>query len=411
MPGYDVPSFVNDMFGLVHQTNIFESTPNKITVLKDSQNYQVEMNEIYKFYCEMVGFDPSDLKTKSAPELVPTFPTDAFKKYFPNGEISPLPKMMLTVPEYALKLTLDEQSRFYESSATSGNPSLIGLTQEDFDIVGESYGNVLRALVGEKNLDNLLFFNPELRYIPKSYAVPVQQKYTQMSREYHWVLKPGEKGMDLDINLVVGKMNESEQTHKSILFGPSVPLMYRTFKTLGQRKKWNLKEGFIMCGTGGWDGKKGSIQVDPIKKEDFVKSVSEITGIPISREWDSFGTTETKINFPGHYSEGIKDFVFHTPEAYTDVFVRRPSDNEILGVGKEGVLNIVTPLAFGHAGTGSIVVDDWVKLLSDDGCDECGRKGKTWQYIRRAIKSEKTGCAMVALEKLSEVAKNLVSGD
>lgn len=372
----------------------------KVKLMRKILEYELESNNIVREHFNQYGFDPSEIKSLDDLALIPPVTTDIFKKYLPNRQESPLPRKLLLVPESEIK--------FYESSSTSGNPSLIGFTENDVKMVQRTYMDGILEGIGVNASDtHLLALAPSPEMVPHMQASIIWGEVRRVMGDLIFVLRPDPKN-PIDIETLVSEISKAEAQEYTIVVAGNAPLLYSSIRGINEKtgKRWNLGDlGWIHPAAGGWDGKKGRIDMPPIVKEEFVKEMKRVTGVSSYHVNDGFGTTESKAFFFAHWSEKHKDFLFHTPDGYCSVFVRRPEDYEIVEPGEQGLLNIVTPLTFkGTALTGSVVLDDYVELVSDN-CEVCEKKVTLWKHIKRTAKSEKAGCGAVDLDRLSELAK------
>lgn len=78
---------------------------------------------------------------------------------------------------------------------------------------------------------------------------------------------------------------------------------------------------------------------------------------------------------------------------FSDILIRDPLDFSLCPVGKEGIVQVLTPLATAYVGH-SILTEDLGVLLGTDDCP-CGRKGNYFHIHGRIPQAELRGCSDV----------------
>ena len=128
----------------------------------------------------------------------------------------------------------------------------------------------------------------------------------------------------------------------------------------------------------------------------------KLTDIKISREkfyqeiCGFFNTAETKIIDIYGMTEQLgtiyPDCQFGNKHvsAYSDIIIRNPSTLESEGVGKSGLIQLLSPIPHSYPGI-SILSDDFGHLEGVDDCP-CGRKGKYFRFDKRSESADLKGC-------------------
>lgn len=352
---------------------------------------QYEECRAYRQICQREGFSPyRDLNSESDLENVPFVTTTLYKKS--NGIFTNL-----------LRKPIDEISKWTVSSSTSGDPSIVGRTNEDI--------NSLRRFVLEDELRHKKERDYECTFFPhsedmkaygrgelfgktvESYLGNLVDIYTYLD-DTIYLLKPAESGFNVDVNSFINYILEHNGKEHRAALGGSTPIIYSTVLKLKDKiKPVELGDSaFLHTGGGGWDGRKGNINIGTfIERWRFVEEISRFLGIPEENFTDTYSFTENSFTFTGHYSKEYRDYLFHVPE-FARVIVR---DFKTLKPVKEGergfiqVLNAYGTTAFAGA---SVLVDDIGEVISYSKCPECGYSGMVIKIIGRVKGAEAKGC-------------------
>ncbi len=382
---------VDRMNDLISNEHPFKNNHKKIKLLRDVINFHFDHNEFYRKVLSIIPSD-GDVENIKEPSDVPPLPTHVFKR---------------SVGKYADFVTVREiPFKYYTSSATGGDPSLVARTDDDKEIMKSVYYDRYVDFLGDNGFGEKLFaFAPPH---PKLGTAQIAQIYAKINENVpvEYLVELDEKGARVVPELLLKELPKLEKSDVVFTVGGSVPLTYHTllkFKEKGLSWDFNGRCK-IAVGAGGWDGVKGSINLPPISKKDFIDLMYQLFRTPSDKIVDGYATSEISVLFPGHWSEEHQDFLYHTPVAYGNVLIRDSRNYEILeGEGSRGLINIISPLAPTTAGTNSLVVSDIVELVAEDKCDECGRRGPVFRYISRDKSSYKTGCGAMVLKYLKEL--------
>jgi hypothetical protein len=79
----------------------------------------------------------------------------------------------------------------------------------------------------------------------------------------------------------------------------------------------------------------------------------------------------------------------HVP-IYSEIMIRNTDTLEIEDVGKSGFIQLLSPIPHSYPGI-SLLSDDIGKIIGIDNCP-CGRKGKYFQFEKRAEQADIKGC-------------------
>ncbi len=374
----------------------YSLTPEQfLSDLKKTFKNQYKKCKAYQVICKARGFTKGAIES---PEDIPYITSNTFKKSekkFPA---------LITVPPNEIKV-------WTASSGTSGNPSIVGRNEADIEAYKTAYAGSLNHYYGIPRDVALVFFpTPEFtrsliseqilgKQLEPFFANCLEVMGNAKSYENkHFLLKPmpqNPRALAPDVESFIKLLKQAEAKKQSVFIGGTVGPTYNVL--VGYHKKtgdkFNLGEkSFVGVGAGGWDGKKGAMQGEPINKKDFVEQMGKILGIPAKNVFDGYGLTEHPSNFGGHYSAKFEDFVYHVPP-WSKVILRDFDTLEpITAVGKKGLIEVVTPYGVESYAGVAILVDDIAEFVNKDNCPECGSKGDVIRILGRAKGAESKGC-------------------
>jgi hypothetical protein len=144
-------------------------------------------------------------------------------------------------------------------------------------------------------------------------------------------------------------------------------------------KKLPLEHGFLIHG-GGWK----KLQNEAVSAEQFKDALCSVCGIPDVRNY--YGMAEQT----GCIYMECECGRLHV-SSYSDILIRNMEDFSCCKTGEEGVIQVLTPMAWSYPGH-SILTEDKGVILGEDDCP-CGRKGKYIKIIGRIPKAEVRGCS------------------
>lgn len=381
-----------------------------------------------RFYRDVVckRFDYSIPDEINADDLdkIPYVNTNLFKKFNKN-----VLNLMKVPPE--------EIALFSCSSSTSGDPSIMPRTLEDFDQIQYNSIKIFTEFFRWKSLTKdgkkpLVFnFAPSrhmmsfmakknakgFEYVDKTryFSACMNKPWEYLGHEEYLVkvklLKTiwaiistfsARGGFVLDITKML-KMIEKVLDNGSyknmeiskIIFGGSPLLMNNMFENrlLKEDKFYDLKDiGFAGCGGGGWDGVKGEAKMDSVNKSKFIGYFEKIFNIKPENIADIYAFTESPTLFGAHWSEKYQDFLYHCPDT-SRIIARDIKSLQPVNIGQEGLLEVITPYGVNGAVNQAMLVDDIVELVSVDKCPECGYQGATFRVLGRLKSLKGESCS------------------
>ncbi|MHA1269572.1 MAG: LuxE/PaaK family acyltransferase [Candidatus Helarchaeota archaeon] len=337
-----------------------------------------------------------------------------------------------------LKVPIEHIILFSSSSSTTGDPSIIPRTLEDFDQIQYNSIKVFTEFFRWNDMKNCLMFNfaPSRSMMAFMARMKIQNKefkkrfgnrvrYFTACMNKPWEYYSYQEylikfklfktlwsiitsfdvrgGFILDVSLMLKMIHKVLDTNQwkghevnKICFGGSPLLMNNMFK------KRLLKEdividlsdrGFVGTGGGGWDGVKGQAKLDAVNKVEFVANYEKVFGIKSTEMKDIYAFTEGPNLFGGHWSEKYQDYLLHCPDT-ARIIVRDIDSLEPLKTG-EGLLETITPFGVNGCVNQAVLIDDIVEIISLNKCPECGYEGATFRIIGRLKDSQGRGCSSI----------------
>ncbi len=378
----ETPKFVSELINLAKK-DPYESLEgtNLVRLHREVLEFQIENNGYYRNFMKRQGWDPNDLRTESDIEEIPYVPASIFKRYknIEKKEESNIPEKLLCVPEDTVKP--------YQSSSTSGNPSIVYMSDLEYWLVGEVYNRCFEKGIPKEELKELEIIStiPSLEFMEGRFFKAVTEGLKRLVKTLYPLLIIDSEGVRLDKEKIKYLLDEAQNKHKLIGFGPSPGETYNIFREFSREGlKWELTNFYIISGGGGYGGQKGMLQYEPFTPWAVFNSVKKvIPKIELKNYLEIFGTTESTSAFWGHLSENSQFPALHIPN-HIKVVIRNPKTGEPVEEGEIGNLQIVSPFSWSQAGRNSGLQDgDIFRLVSKDKCDECGHEGSVIEWVSR----------------------------
>jgi hypothetical protein len=139
-------------------------------------------------------------------------------------------------------------------------------------------------------------------------------------------------------------------------------------------------DGGILFHSGGWK----KLEDEAVSNERFKEVAADRAGF--SRVHNFYGMVEQV----GSVFMECEDGRLHTP-AFADLVVRDPLNWAPLGIGEEGIIQVLSVLPRSYPGH-SLLTEDRGVLTGEDDC-RCGRLGKTFRVLGRIPAAELRGCS------------------
>ena len=385
------------------------------TITKES----IESNAYYKGLVEKNNFNIDDLNDIDDLALIPYISAPFFKES--AGLFEKFLKIPLNSPEFEL---------WNVSSCTSGDPSLVGRSKDDIELLASMTIKCIYEFIpipqdewfNTISFDfapNVTFLNRiAMRYTKirpiKLYGSILHEISTRMSnpkflikffvlKAFKEILKRrslvGAFGVNTKYVIKQVRKNSEKPSNKQkhISFGGSLQLINTFMNKIMKENdlKFDLPNSVVNVGGGGWDGHKSQLKFPPIEKSQFISDCMESFGTKSDRITDMYGFTETPITFGSHWSDKHQDFIFHCP-SQARIIIRDLDDLEPLKkTGDRGLLEVITPFGVAASVNHAIIVDDIVGIVSKNKCPECGYEGDTFIVHGRIENKQGLGCSSI----------------
>ncbi len=376
--------------------------------------------------CDKFTFTiPDDISIDNLGKI-PYIPTDVYKK---SGSRT----------LELLKVPLDNITLFSCSSSTTGDPSIVPRTLEDFDQLHYNSIKVFTEFFGWKELKigpkrcvvfnfspDRIFMSLMAKRSAKGFEFIDKTRYFTACMNKPWEYYGHEEylvkmkvlktiwaiistfslkgGFILDVTKMLKMVKKIKDTGywkdnevSKIVFGGSALLMNNMFeKRLLKENIFYDLEGisFVGCGGGGWDGVKGEAKMGEVNKTRFIELYEKVFNIKPKDIADIYAFTEGPTLFGGHWSEKYQDFVLHCPNT-SRIIVRDLDKLEPVSEGMEGLLEVITPYGVNGSINQAVLVDDIVELIAKNKCPECGYEGATFRVLGRLKNAQGKSCSSI----------------
>ncbi|MFW9771109.1 MAG: hypothetical protein ACFFFB_01195 [Candidatus Heimdallarchaeota archaeon] len=415
------------------KTKYFDSEPRHYSDKQfcDALLEQIKLsNNNCRYYredlCNRFKFSIPDEIDINTLDTIPYIPSDLYKK---SGN------RVLNL----LKVPLDQIILFSCSSSTSGDPSIVPRTLDDFDqiqynsikvfteffrwkelrtensrsiIFNFAPGRFLMSMMAKKNATGFEHVK-KTRYFTACMNKPWEyygyEEYMVKGKFFKtiWAILSTfsiKGGFVLDVSRMLKMIKKIVATGHwknikvcKILFGGSPLLMNNMFKNrlLKENVFYDLDGiSFVGCGGGGWDGTKGEAKLDAVDKLTFIQNYEKVFNIKPKDIADIYAFTEGPTLFGGHWSEKYQDFLLHCPNT-SRIIVRDTENLNPVSDGMEGLLEVITPYGVNGSVNQAVLVDDIVELISNKNCPECGYEGATFRIIGRLKNLQGKSCSSI----------------
>lgn len=376
--------------------------------------------------CNRFDFKIPDELSIDDLEKIPFIPSDIYKKS--GNRILKL----LKVPHENIAL-------YSCSSSTTGDPSIVPRTLEDFDqlqynsikVFSEFFGwrelkiDAKRCLVFNFSPDRL-FMSVMAKRSAKGFEYIDKTRYFTACMNKPWEYYGYEEylvkmkifktiwaiistfslkgGFVLDISRMLKMIKKVKKTGhwkdievSKIIFGGSALLMNNMFekRLLKENIYMDLEDlSFIGCGGGGWDGVKGEAKMGAVNKRRFIEYFNQVFNVNHKNFADIYAFTEGPTLFGGHWSDKYQDFILHCPNT-SRIIVRDLDNLEPVSESMEGLLEVITPYGVNGTINQAVLVDDIVELIAKNKCPDCGYEGAAFRVIGRLKNAQGKSCSSI----------------
>lgn len=188
-----------------------------------------------------------------------------------------------------------------------------------------------------------------------------------------------DESMELKVNDILSFI-ERNKDNRVLIFGFTFMIYQYFIKVIKKRNiKIDLSNAVLIHG-GGWK----KLENEAIASEDFKKMLHQLSGITSIHDYYGMVEQTGSIFMECEYGN------MHASNL-SDIFIRRPHDFSIAGVGEHGIIQVLSILPKSYPGHSLLTEDEGV-LLGEDDCN-CGRLGKYFKTIGRLKNAELRGCS------------------
>jgi hypothetical protein len=390
-----------------------------VDLMRNITRESIESNAYYKGLAEKNNFNLSDLNDIDDLALIPYISAPFFKESL--GLFEKFLKIPLDSPEFEL---------WNVSSCTSGDPSLVGRSKDDIELLASMTIKCIYEFIPipkDEWFNTISFdFAPSVTFLNriamrytkirpiKLYGSILHEITTRMSNPKFlikfYILKAFKEiikkrslvgAFGVNTKYVIKQVRKNSEKplnkQKQISFGGSLQLINTFMNKIMKENdlKFDLPNSVVNVGGGGWDGHKSQLKYPPIDKAKFISDCMESFGTKSDRITDMYGFTETPITFGSHWSDKHQDFIFHCP-SQARIIIRDLEDLEPLKkTGDRGLLEVITPFGVAASVNHAIIVDDIVEIVSKNKCPECGYEGDTFIVHGRIENKQGLGCSSI----------------
>lgn len=390
-----------------------------VNLMRNITNEAIESNPFYKKLANKENFKLDDLNKLDDLALLPRVPAPLFKES--TGMYEKLLKIPLKSPEFEI---------WNVSSCTSGDPSLVGRSKDDIELLASMTIKCIYEFIPipkDEWFNTISFdFAPSVAFLNgiarrytkvrpiKLYGSILHEISTRMSNPKFlikffplkavvaMIKKGGFRGaFGINSKYVFKQVKKNSEKpinkQKSISLGGSLQLLNIFMNKIMKEKnlKFDLPDSVVNFGGGGWNGHKAQLKYPPIDKVKFVSDCEESFGTKSDRITDMFGFTETPITFGSHWSEKHQDFLFHCPSQARIIIRDLNTLDPLKQAGDRGFLEVLTPFGVAASVNHAVIVDDLVELVSKNKCPECGYEGDTFIVHGRIEDKKGLGCSSI----------------
>ncbi len=265
------------------------------------------------------------------------------------------------------------------SSGTTGQQvSKIYLDKETSIAQTKALVEVMKPILGNKRLPMILLDTKSVLKDRKSFSARGAGilGFSNFGRKHFYALNDD---MTLDVEGLQAYLKEYEG-QRILLFGFTFMIWQYVYKEIRDKGlNINFNNSVLIHG-GGWK----KLKEEAVDALTFNHLLSEQLGIQEVHNY--YGMVEQVGSIFVECSKGH----LHAP-SYADVIIRHPLTFDVLPVGQQGLIQVVSELPKSYPGH-SLLTEDLGTILGIDDCP-CGWKGKYFSVVGRIPKAELRGCS------------------
>lgn len=312
------------------------------------------------------------------------------------SNIAEIPYLTTSLFKDALLLSIEKSLVFREihSSATSsGRSSRIGIDRETSRRQTKCFNKVVVDRIGQERRKFIILDIPSS--VERSSVAGARSSTIRSllfcASEYVTFMNETKGILSLDTDKLHHELMEAEKNEEPVVIFGFTYVLYSLVVRRLLESSFRLKlPGSKIVHIGGWK----KLEAEKISPEKLAADCHELFGVPKTGIIDFYGFTEQAGLIYPTCEEGSR----HTP-VWVEIIVRDPLTLEPLPIGKEGLMQFITPIQTSYPGH-SVLTDDIGFIIGVDDC-KCGRKGTVFKIIGRAAHSEVRGCGDIMAEKFA----------
>jgi|TARA_B100000315_G_scaffold240925_1_gene261220 hypothetical protein len=339
--------------------------------IKDAFTHHMANNYMFHNYCKKKGLDLSSFPKDLA--NLPYLPVRLFKT-----------KNLSSVGQ-------DKVKKVLYSSATTGTPSTIVIdatttkrqTLISTKIMSEYLGNHRRPFL-------ILDDDPNQADSGEITARSAATRgFLMFASSADYFLSDNHGNLTLNLDKLMTYLTTFQDSQEECtLFGFTFILYHHVIRIFKQKGfKFHLAPSSKVIHIGGWK----KLEDQKVSKDQFISDIQEVLGLPPESVFDFYGFTEQMGLV--YANQGVAP---KSVPAYAEVIIRDFQTLEPAPDGKEGLIQILTPMPHSYPGI-SILTEDVGRILGH-GQDASGRLGTQFEIIGRANKAETRGCGDIMSE-------------
>jgi len=350
---------------------------NFVEAMREAFKWHYENNPIFRGHAELSRFGAQDIQSLEDVERIPWIFVQNFKE-----------TRFLSLPLEDIVLTLT-------SSGTRGLKTQLFLDDTSLNRLRVAAHGVYEALGILKKPDQCHYqlYTYDIEQAPNLGTAWTDVLIAEMAPGGEMVFlirkKSSQGDFEFDLEFALETYLQFAESGRPVRFLGFPAFMHHAFLEIKKRGFPKLKapnKSWILTG-GGWKTHQGKI----VSKREFAECAFETTGVPIENTRDLFGMAEHGVGYVDCEKGRL-----HIP-AYAHARSRDPFTLKLLPYGKPGLLQLFSPLQKGYPSISLLTTDEAV--IHDAPC-ECGRPGRTLEYVGRMGLTQHEGCALKALEYL-----------
>ena len=351
-----------------------------VNALAEEINFHAASNSIYRDFLARKSFDPTSPFTL---EDIPFIPVQIFKILGPE---------LRTVSASDVQLTLS-------SSATSGIPSAVPIDSITARREARCMALTIADRIGKKRRPFLVLDeDPRHGKSANAYGARVAavRGYLNFASKAQYFVEDTTNGLVFLDDAFSHAIFNLDADTPIVLFGFTY-VLYSTVvePCLNRDLHFHLPKDSYILHIGGWK----KLESQKVSREDFLKDLETVFGVPPDHVVDVYGFTEQMgLNYPDCQC-GCK----HTPNM-SRILVRDQRTHNVLPPGQPGLLEFISPLP--HSYPGVAVLTDDIGVIEPGVCP-FGRCGTRFRVLGRAKKAEVRGCGDIMGEKMRGGAQSI----